>query len=1012
MKPVPVQIMLDGGLVEDTDKRLLSGKMLTVSNYSRSTATGALARGSWKKRRGCTFVDWSAAAANFAGAALWSFRGAPVAFGDSDYAGATGPKVPALLTKYDDSSAALLYRKAAGRMTGRYVEANTWVYGSGVLATDVGVSAAYNSGTVAITTSNGRLQFVDYASGRSFNLGTSGGALGAGTTNYVVSVGADGFMVFDTSGNNLRATKYSVAGAVVAGPTNVVTDLNAAGAAFDVFVRPDTGRVLIGYYSTTPNTKAVEWNPTTMAVSIAATVISAGDGALMACGWAQMSALTRNVVYLGVAGATAGARYHSINATTLALNGSTTLDAADTTNVRNITGIADERSAATTVEFCHSKTGASPQLYTIKGTSVVSVRSASMVSKPWFSNNKWYCTIAYESTAGLQNTMWSVLFSDLFTLSFPSSLIAGRHLSTVCGGHSTSTHVLGQVGRVDANNHVVGCARRTAVSNVGGTYLFTSKAGFLKMREGVNGFSTPFEYADALQIAGGSHAIHAGMSQSAPMPEANPQLYPEAATLAQAAAGSLTLLGTYGYICVYRWRDPATGRMVQSEPSTPASFTLTGANATINVTWKTIGVTALRNAGVTGAIKVAIFRTAANGSLYTLLSERDNDTSVDTVLYADTASDASIASAEPLYTSGGVLPNQPAPGTNALEAHNGRLWCISAEDPLEVWFSKSTSPGEAPGWNANLKIRIDGDGDAYALASMDDKLIVFKKNAIYALYGDGPDVRGQGALPSISRIVTGGIGSTTPRLIARTPLGIVFIDNDTNIPCLLTRALEVQEIGRAAAASLAAVTCVDIVHAQSESRVYFVSSTTTWGVWDYLNNEWSTYTSTERDTAGCAQIGSSGTALAQRLAWLGPSGGAGGFNLEGTTITFDDNGAAYSGTLKVRVQAAGLRQEFRATDLLFTVANLAAGSAASLTVKLYADRSSTAFQTVSLDVNAIDAADGEAPVISVRPSRQRFETLDIEIIDASTSFGCTIAGITVMAAERTSARVPAANRMV
>jgi hypothetical protein len=65
-------------------------------------------------------------------------------------------------------------------------------------------------------------------------------------------------------------------------------------------------------------------------------------------------------------------------------------------------------------------------------------------------------------------------------------------------------------------------------------------------------------------------------------------------------------------------------------------------------------------------------------------------------------------------------------------------------------------------------------GDITALKAMDDKLIIFKENAIFYLSGDGPNNLGQQDTFIEPQLISSDIGCSVKNSVVLTPAGIFF----------------------------------------------------------------------------------------------------------------------------------------------------------------------------------------------------------------------------------------------
>lgn len=212
---------------------------------------------------------------------------------------------------------------------------------------------------------------------------------------------------------------------------------------------------------------------------------------------------------------------------------------------------------------------------------------------------------------------------------------------------------------------------------------------------------------------------------------------PREPTLSQAAGGSLTALGQYQYCFVVERKD-VDGNIWRSPPSVPASITLTGGNQTVAVTGQ------MWYADEPGVIyTVGTFRTAANGSVFRRIRSDVIQFSSD-VSFNDTSADADIVDGEILYTTG-ELPTSITPPASHLAIFNDRLWAANRDFRTELWPSKNLRPGRQPEFVAEGVLDIDDAyGDITGLANLDDKGVVFKRQSIYFVDGDGLTDAGSG----------------------------------------------------------------------------------------------------------------------------------------------------------------------------------------------------------------------------------------------------------------------------
>lgn len=196
-----------------------------------------------------------------------------------------------------------------------------------------------------------------------------------------------------------------------------------------------------------------------------------------------------------------------------------------------------------------------------------------------------------------------------------------------------------------------------------------------------------------------------------------------------------------------------------------------------------------------------------------------------------------------LYTDGGELESQAPPAPIDVLAAGNRIWLISGDDPSTLWPSKTLVPGYAPEWNANLTVRVPGMGGdgAVALAAIDEKVIIFKRRAIYYVVGDGPNNLGAGGDFPLPSQISGEVGCISRVSVAQTPDGVLF-QSEAGI-YLLDRALSLHYIGGPVEDSLAGQTIVSAVAVPSKHQVRFGLATPSVDllVYDYLRKQWSVW---------------------------------------------------------------------------------------------------------------------------------------------------------------------------
>jgi hypothetical protein len=125
-----------------------------------------------------------------------------------------------------------------------------------------------------------------------------------------------------------------------------------------------------------------------------------------------------------------------------------------------------------------------------------------------------------------------------------------------------------------------------------------------------------------------------------------------------------------------------------------------------------------------------------------------------------------------------------------------------------------------------------------ALAPMDDKLIIFKKDAIYYINGTGPDNTGANSQYSDPIFITSAVGCNNPSSIVLMQNGLMF-QSDKGI-WLLGRDLSTNYIG----APVESYNSIPVVSAQSipaTTQVRFILNNSITLMYDYYVNQWGTH---------------------------------------------------------------------------------------------------------------------------------------------------------------------------
>jgi hypothetical protein len=347
------------------------------------------------------------------------------------------------------------------------------------------------------------------------------------------------------------------------------------------------------------------------------------------------------------------------------------------------------------------------------------------------------------------------------------------------------------------------------------------------------------EIGSNLNISGG---FLWGYDGASPV-ENNFFVWPDSVNVTTSTSGGSIAAQQYYYQAVYSWSDNQ-GNAFRSAPSIPVTITTTGSTST-----NTINIPTLRLSYKTN-VKIELYRwSAANQTYYQVTSVSSptlNDPTTDSIAITDTLADSSIVGNNIIYTTGGVIENINPPATNITTLFDDRLWLVDAEDSNLLWFSKQVIEATPIEMSDLLTVYVaptiasqGSTGPITALSAMDDKLIIFKENAIYYINGTGPDNTGANSQYAQPIFITATVGCANPQSVVFIPSGLMF-QSDKGI-WLLGRDLSTSYIGAPVEAYNSA-TVQSSVSIPGTNQVRFTLSSGITLMYDYYYQQWGTFT--------------------------------------------------------------------------------------------------------------------------------------------------------------------------
>lgn len=470
----------------------------------------------------------------------------------------------------------------------------------------------------------------------------------------------------------------------------------------------------------------------------------------------------------------------------------------------------------------------------VSASSII-IRSVGLASKAFLYNNVPYFLAAYSSpnqpTYFLINTSGNVVARLAYSngggydlVGLPSALINDTEVKIAYLYKDLITSVNKDQGLAAPN----GIYTQTGVNLA--TFNFISDT------------NSTSEIGGTLHLSGGFLWMYDGVTPV----EHGFNLWPDNVEATTATTGGLMTAQQYYYQVTYEWTDNQ-GNTHRSAPSLPLTITTTGTTSTVTLTVPTLRLTYK----ISNPVKIVIYRwSAAQQNYYQTTSTTSpiiNDTTVDYITYVDTHADSAIIGNSLIYTTGGVIEDIPAPSTSATTLYQSRLFLIDNEDKNLLWYSKQVIENTPVEMSDLFTIYVapttgvnGSTGPMEALSTMDDKLIVFKKDAIYYINGSGPDNTGANNQFSEPVFITATVGCSNQQSIVFMPNGLMF-QSDKGI-WLLGRDLSSQYIGAAVEGYTAGATVLSALSIPGTNQIRFTLDSGITLMYDYYYQQWGTFT--------------------------------------------------------------------------------------------------------------------------------------------------------------------------
>lgn len=513
---------------------------------------------------------------------------------------------------------------------------------------------------------------------------------------------------------------------------------------------------------------------------------------------------------------------------------SATLDVDDITQVWMAVEENDSNASEHRVAFSLSKVG-------IGVIDVKTLRSVGIVSRSFMIDDRAFVNLVHDTS--FFNVYLTYRIDHIDTPVPVGRLVPGSAAGLPARKHVTSANVVDDVARFCLP------VRDRVISETGSDFRET----------GIRMFDLDFDDTDTHQAA----QLGAGLYLAGACPmhydglawtEQGFHVGPELIVATPGAGGSMTASTTYEYRVWYEWTD--TQGEVHLGPTSPGTLVTMGVGQTqVTLTLPTLRLTLKDRVRICVARSLSA-KTGKTAQLFRVTSldpstDGDvngaviNNTAVDTLTFIDRMSDADLDDQEELYTDGGIFSNDPTQLGHVVVRHKDRLLFSDPGNPFLLRFSQPLNGGFGLEIPPDLFFPVDPFGGAItAVASQDDRGIIWQERAIRFFAGDGPEPNGNTATIGFTspQLATSDVGCTNPASIVLTPRGYMFqsdkgiynIGTDGSISYIGARVegFNNQNITRA-------------VLLPNRTAVLFLTDSGLSLIYDYQRDSWSTATNHE-----------------------------------------------------------------------------------------------------------------------------------------------------------------------
>lgn len=490
--------------------------------------------------------------------------------------------------------------------------------------------------------------------------------------------------------------------------------------------------------------------------------------------------------------------------------------------------------------------------YVVTNTTVWK-RNVSPIGRTFAINGKIYLPVTFYYPGAIDPTSGDTETQSCYFLLDSDGSVVAKALDQYAGNSppttgSLSAPPLAQVSYLDASTVRLAALEQVLIAGsitATSTNVSSVNFAFADSLHAVNHVTL----ANDLHLSGGFLQMYDGIKTV----EHNFHLYPITGTPTAGGTGypsiptSPATTGVYYYTACFEWVDNQ-GNIHQSKPASYKRVTI-NAGQRVQITCNYLSLTAK---DASRPIQIVFYRTLGDGTIFHRVSSLTApdlnviDGGSASFTFTDETTDIDLATRPLLYTQPlaqnavAELENYPAPPTNLLELHRNRLFVMDSTNPLNLWYSKLPGPSTPVAFNDGQVKQIDPrGGNVTALATVDDKLLLFKRSHIFFIVGQGPDNTGLNNDFSDAILITTDCGCIDPRSVVGTPVGIMF--QSAKGIYLIDRSLQVQYIGSSIEGyNDETITSATLVPNTNQVRFTLESGKTL--VFDYYVQQWGVFT--------------------------------------------------------------------------------------------------------------------------------------------------------------------------